>query len=81
VDSSFFRHFLVKIVHTASVALILLVISANASPAAETEKVFINAHSIEDQQIKVDGKLDEEVWKRFPPSSGLTQQEPKMGEK
>jgi hypothetical protein len=49
--------------------------------AEEAEKRSIAAHPIEDQQIQVDGRLDEEVWKKYQPISGMVQQEPNMGEK
>ncbi|MBI1823991.1 MAG: carbohydrate binding family 9 domain-containing protein [Nitrospirae bacterium] len=39
------------------------------------------AHPIEDQQIQIDGRLDEEIWKKYRPISGFFQQEPKVGEK
>jgi hypothetical protein len=49
--------------------------------AQEPEKRLIEAHPIDNQQIKVDGELNEEVWKSYAPISGFIQQEPKMGEK
>ena len=48
--------------------------------AQEADKPSMIAHPIEDQQMTLDGLLDEGLWKKFPPISGFIQQEPKAGE-
>ena len=66
-----------------SAGTVCLVSSVTADPepafAQEAGKKNIEAHPLNGEKIVIDGKLDEAVWRSFPPASGFIQREPQMG--
>src|SRR5687768_3543720 len=59
----------------AGLMLIGLMVAAAAASAQSTAPPTVRAHHI-DAPIRVDGRLDEEVYGRTPAISGFVQQEP-----
>lgn len=60
-------------------AAVLLPLSAVAAQEAQTSP-SLRALRVEERSIRIDGRLDEELWGRIDPASGFTQREPADGE-
>ena len=69
----------------AQASLAAATADSGTSPNTQTlsrdgDSTTLRANSLSDQVIKVDGRLDEEIYRRFEPASDFIQQEPKEGQ-
>ncbi|MFQ5579882.1 MAG: DUF5916 domain-containing protein [Nitrospiria bacterium] len=65
--------------YTIFLSVFLLLVVAGEALAQEAEKGSFSAIPVEEKSIRIDGLLDELVWREAGPASGFVQQEPFVG--